>query len=89
MVATENRCADGLKNFAKVCKEGNVLPLDMSQGHRTRHQQSCIPLLLPAGITSTALRPALGPDADHCHEIVHFMASDKATLHGSTNYAAD
>ena len=38
VVATENICEDGLKNFTKVCKEGNVLPLDVSEGHRTRHQ---------------------------------------------------
>ena len=35
VVATENRCEDGLKNLAKVCKEGNVLPLDVSKYHRT------------------------------------------------------
>ena len=82
MVAIENRCEDGLKNFASVCKEGNVLPLDVSQGHTTRHQQSCIPLLLPAGITCTTLRPVLGLDAHHYQEIIEYMASDKATLHG-------
>ena len=82
VVATENRSEDGLKNFAKVCKEGNVVPLDVSQGHRTRHQQCCIPLLLPAGITCATLRLVLGLDADHCQEIIDYMASHKATLYG-------
>ena len=82
VVATENRCEDGQKNFAKVCKEGNVLPLDVSQGHRTRHQQSSVLLLLPTGITRTTLRPVLGLDADHCQEIIDYMVCDKATLHG-------
>ena len=82
VVATENKCEDGLKNFAKVCKEGNVLPLDVSQGLRARHQQSCIPLLLHAGITCTTLRPVLGLDADHCQQIIDYMGSAKATLRG-------
>ena len=58
------------------------MPLDVSEGHKPRHEQSSIPLLLRAGITCTTLRPVLGLDVDHCQEIIDYMASDTATLHG-------